>query len=188
MRTLAPPPEEVEELRRRHGRFHERKFNFSEPADKARPFPARKRHTRAWVILVPVDIYRQAVLVRKVGDEDWFFPGGGVEPGETVEQAAERELSEETGLEAEASGLKALWWWTVDYSDGPVTMAHFVFLQTVVGDLEVRDKAEIAEVRAFREPPKEGRYAGLLHDALADTGMLHQWGVDFEEEQKFGTG
>lgn len=188
MRTLAPPAEELEDLRRSHGRFHERRFNFSDVSDRSKPFPKKKAGTRAWVVLVPVDIYRQAVLVRKVGEKDWFFPGGGVEPTESVEQAAERELLEETGLEAEASHLKALWWWTVDYADGPATMAHFVFLQTVIGEPEVRDKGEIAEVKAFREPPKTGAYAGLVHDALADSGMLHQWGIDFEQEQKFGTG
>jgi ADP-ribose pyrophosphatase YjhB (NUDIX family) len=189
MRIVAPPPEEIEELRRRHGRFHEREFEFTPPRHENRPYPAEKRKgVRAWVVLVPVDIYRQAILVRKVGEEDWFFPGGGVEEGETVEEAAHRELTEEVGLEPEAAVLKALWWWTVRYADGPARLAHFVFLVTVVGEAEVHDKAEIEEVRAFREPPKDGLYKGLIHDALADTGMLHQWGVDFEEEQKFGTG
>lgn len=189
MRTVAPSPEEIEALRRAHGRFHERRFELTEPKHQGKPFPAEKlKDVRGWVILVPVDIYRQAILVRKVGEKDWFFPGGGVEQGESVEEAATRELTEEVGLEPEAASLKALWWWTVNYADGPATLAHFVFLQTVVGEAEVHDPKEIEEVRAFREVPKEGLYKQLIHDALADTGMLHQWGIDFEEEQKFGTG
>jgi len=38
------------------------------------------------------------VLDRQTGNLFWLFPGGGREPGETVEQCVEREVWEETSL------------------------------------------------------------------------------------------
>ena len=73
----------------------------------------------------------------------WEMPGGRLEPGETHEQAAVREFSEETGMALEPVG-------SLDVEGGKV----------IVGLVHSRcccpsPSAEIAEVRLFTELPQE---------------------------------
>jgi G:T/U-mismatch repair DNA glycosylase/8-oxo-dGTP pyrophosphatase MutT (NUDIX family) len=85
------------------------------PANAAVPYAERLRwfeELRAWLEPVGrlaaralvVDADDRVLLVRyrrPVGDTSWWgTPGGGIEPGETHEQAIVRELREEIGLES----------------------------------------------------------------------------------------
>ena len=62
--------------------------------------PSSERHVRAAGGLVTDDQGRIAVVHRPRYD-DWSLPKGKLEPGESWEDAAVREVREETGLRAE---------------------------------------------------------------------------------------
>ncbi len=61
------------------------------------------------VRVVILDEHRRILMVKQhhEGKDIWMVPGGGIEDGENAEQAAVREVKEETGLDVEV--VKLLW-------------------------------------------------------------------------------
>ena len=49
------------------------------------------------------------LLTQREDFETWILPGGGVEEGESIAQAAIRETKEETGLDVELTGLVGIY-------------------------------------------------------------------------------
>ena len=77
----------------------------------------------------------------KEGELSWQFPAGGIEPGETAEQAAVRETAEETGLTVEAIKL-------LGERIHPKTgrAMSYTACRVLEGDAHVGDEDEIAEI------------------------------------------
>jgi len=72
----------------------------------------------------------------------WSVPGGSVEPGETLVEAAAREAFEETGLRVKV--LDELWFVTIPAGDGRVFEVHDFAATVTGGELAPGDDADDA--------------------------------------------
>lgn len=86
--------------------------------------PVKRPHTGVGVV-----VWRgpEVLLIRRGKDPfkgQWSIPGGTLEFGETLHQAALRELKEETAIEAEIAGL-------IDVYESLHATAHYVMIDYV---------------------------------------------------------
>jgi ADP-ribose pyrophosphatase YjhB (NUDIX family) len=116
----------------------------------------------------------KVLLTRRTDNGRWCIPGGGLEAGESVEEACLREVWEETGLRARVTRLIGVYSdpdQLVIYSDG--NKAFFVVLsfevEVVGGELGLSDETTEAGYFSLAEMdsmPMHGRHKHRVMDAL----------------------
>lgn len=91
----------------------------------------------------------QVLLVKRCDVPVWVFPGGGIEEGESPEEAVVREVREETGLSVEISRKIG------EYT--PINRlsnyTHVFECRVIDGDLSTGEETRNLGFFPFREPP-----------------------------------
>jgi ADP-ribose pyrophosphatase YjhB (NUDIX family) len=102
------------------------------------------------VVVRPGEVL-ELCLIRPAGRTVWALPKGWVEPGETHETAALREIREETGIEGVIDGdLDSIEYWFFSREDQVRIhkVVHFFLVRFVCGDTSRHDH-EVAEAAWF---------------------------------------
>jgi 8-oxo-dGTP diphosphatase len=87
-------------------------------------------------------IQNERVLLAKFEDQNgihYNLPGGGVEAGESVAEAAAREAKEEAGIDVSVDGLAFIYEYTPHQNEnlfGPVHNLSLFFACSIIGSLE----------------------------------------------------
>ncbi len=82
----------------------------------------------------------QVALVGNSQRDTWYLPKGGIDKGETIEQAAVREVVEETGLDVRVIGpVKDIYYWFNARGARVHKTVHYFLMEAVGGDFSRRD-------------------------------------------------
>jgi 8-oxo-dGTP pyrophosphatase MutT (NUDIX family) len=123
--------------------------------------PAAPRATTI-VPSVNVAVTSQAgeiLLIRRSDNDNWALPGGAVDLGESLLQAAVRETREETGVDCEVTGLSGI------YTD-----PGHVILYTSNGEVRQEFSIVLTARATGGEPTPSSETSEVRWVALADLG------------------
>src|SRR3984893_14390661 len=92
----------------------------------------------------------ELLLVHKTDNDLWALPGGGMDVGESIEQATVREVKEETGLDVVPTGIVGIYTnpnHVMAYDDGEVRQQFSVCFTTKLLGGKISTSSETKEVQ-----------------------------------------
>ena len=106
------------------------------------------RHPIVGVAVIAITPQGQIVMIQRRDNRRWAFPGGFVDWGEDIKQAATREIQEETGLSVtQFDRLVGIY--SSPKRDPRVHSICVTIVAQVEGEFNVVDQGEVLDVRAF---------------------------------------
>ena len=119
------------------------------------------RHPVTGTTIIPILPDGRIVMIQRSDSGKWGLPGGMVDWGEDIPNAAKRELEEETGLKL--TRIKSLRGVYSDPQRDPRLHSISILLEVEAeGELEPEDKLEVLQVKAFAKD--ELPLGDLSHD------------------------
>lgn len=106
------------------------------------------RHPITGTTIVPILPDGRIVLVKRKDNGQWGLPGGIIDWGEDIPQAARRELKEETGLEL-ITIRRLVGVYSSPDRDPRIHSISVLIEADVQGDLQAQDTLEVLDVKAF---------------------------------------
>lgn len=101
----------------------------------------------------------EILLIRRSDNDNWALPGGAVDLGESLAQAAVRETREETGVDCEVTGLSGI------YTD-----PQHVILYTSNGEVRQEFSIVLTARATGGQPTPSSETSEVRWIALADLG------------------
>jgi ADP-ribose pyrophosphatase YjhB (NUDIX family) len=102
------------------------------------------------VTAIVTDPAGRVLMVHRTDNDLWSIPGGAMDLGESIADAAVREVKEETGVDVEVVGMVGIYTnprHVMAYDDGEVRQQFSVCFTTRLLSGQLRPSSETSEVR-----------------------------------------